>query len=258
MARTQRGWGTSRCDSLLFWGPRGGKDIYVVKLLVFHRLASVRLTNSSVSSVIIDAFCDNTARLSDSRVIEASSGDETSGLKVGVACLYCDYHYQTEQAATSMIGALLKQFVIALPEIPDEIVQVFRASKEHLGGKGIRPPKILELFPQILSRFQETFICIDALDELLLEQRAELLRLLKQVLHKSPTTRLLLTGRPQIYNELPRNLTRSAGIIVIQPSKEDIKAFIASKLDNDPDPEVMTDQLKAEIMAYIPDHFSEM
>lgn len=218
----------------------------------------MRLTNSSVSSLIIDALCDNTARLNDSRVIEASSGDETSGLKVGVACLYCDYHYQTQQVATSMIGGLLKQFVIALPEIPDEIVQAFYASKEHLGGRGIRPPKILELFPQVLSRFRETFICIDALDELLLEQRAELLRLLKQVLQKSPTTRMLLTGRPQIYNELPKNLTRSAGMIVIQPSKEDIKAFIAAKLDNDPDPEVMTEQLKSEIMAYIPDHFSEM
>jgi len=226
--------------------------------LVSRKPTSAVLTNSGVSSLIIDALCDNTARSSDSIAIDTCTGDGTSGLKVGVACLYCDYHYQTEQVATSMIGGLLRQFVIALPEIPDEIVQAFSASKEHLGGRGIRPPKILELFPQVLSRFRETFICIDALDELLLEQRAELLRLLKQVLQKSPTTRLLLTGRPQICNELPKNLTGSAGTIVIQPSKEDIKAYIAAKLDNDPNPEVMTDQLESEIMAYIPDHFSEM
>lgn len=226
--------------------------------MVSRKPTSAVLTNSGVSSLIIDALCDNTARSSDSIAIDTCTGDGTSGLKVGVACLYCDYHYQTEQVATSMIGGLLRQFVIALPEIPDEIVQAFSASKEHLGGRGIRPPKILELFPQVLSRFRETFICIDALDELLLEQRAELLRLLKQVLQKSPTTRLLLTGRPQICNELPKNLTGSAGTIVIQPSKEDIKAYIAAKLDNDPNPEVMTDQLESEIMAYIPDHFSEM
>ena len=173
---------------------------------------------------------------------------------VGIACLYGYYGNQKEQTTTSMLGALLKQFVMALPEIPNVVSDAFRAAK----GRSLLLQKLVELLHQVLGEFRQTFICVDALDELELAQRLEFLRSLKQIVKKSPTTQLFLTGRPHIRPELDKHLTRSAGFIVAQPSKDDIKKFVAMKLDTDPESEIMTEELRSEIMSYIPEHYSQM
>jgi len=187
-------------------------------------------------------------------VSEPAGGELPHNPNVGVACLYGYYGNQKEQTAISMLGAILKQLVMALPEIPKVVSDAFRAAK----GRGLRLPKLIELLHQVLGEFQQTFICVDALDELDLGQRLEFLRSLKQIVKKSPTTQLFLTGRPHIRPELDKHLTSSAGFILAQPSKDDIKKFVAMKLDTDPEPEIMTEELRSEIMSYIPAHYSQM
>ncbi|RPA95947.1 hypothetical protein L873DRAFT_1696147, partial [Choiromyces venosus 120613-1] len=194
-----------------------------------------------VCSLVIDTLCDNTA-LSN----------------VGIACLYCDYRGQEEQVTVNMIGSLLRQFVAGQPEIPEELIQAFQAAKSHLGGRALSLDKILEIFPQVLASFDKTFICIDALDEFLVEHRAEFLRCLKQVIEESPNTRLFLTGRPYIQAELDKHLTKSASIITVQPSQDDVTRFLIKKLENDPEPEAMDDCLRSEIMERIAKEHSEI
>ena len=193
------------------------------------------------SSLIIDTLCD-----------------ETHGQNIGVACLYCDFLDQREQDTTSLVGGILKQFVVGLGEIPDAVDQAFQDAKRGVGGRSPHLPHMLNLFSTILSSFHQAFICIDALDELLLEHRIKLLRALQQIMQNSPSVRLFLTGRPHIQEEIERYLTKSPYIIAIQPSQEDISNYLTMRLDDDPYPYAMDDDLKSEIIKNIPQSLSEM
>jgi len=177
---------------------------------------------------------------------------------VGVACLYGDFLAQSEQVAVTVIGGLLKQFIVRLPEIPDEIRRAFQDLKENCGGRGLRVNEMVELFRGVLGLFQRVFICIDALDELREQYRPEVLRSLRKILRDSPHARLFITGRPHIQAEIGKHLTQTAIIRAIQPSENDIRQYLISRLEDDPDPEAMNDDLKSEMMAKIPKAFSEM
>jgi len=60
------------------------------------------------------------------------------------------------------MGALLKQVVGGLEEIPEEISQAFQKQKKAIGGRGPRLSDIVEML-RITSYKGRTFICIDAL-----------------------------------------------------------------------------------------------
>jgi len=177
---------------------------------------------------------------------------------VVVACLYCDYRGQKEQTPAGMIGDLLKQFVIALPKIPKEIVEAFLAAQGHIGGRVPQLSQILGMFPRVLACFRQAFICVDALDELVVEHRVEFLCGLCEILEKSPNTRLFLTGRSHIQPELESRIPCSISVISIQLSMDDIKSYLETKLASDPDPEAMDASLRQEIMTKITQEFSEV
>lgn len=193
------------------------------------------------SSLVIDSLCD-----------------EALGQNIGVACLYCDFLDQREQDTTSLVGGLLKQFLVGLGEIPDMVDQAFQDARRGVGGRSPHLPQMLNFFSMILSFFHRAFICVDALDELLLEHRIKLLRSLHQIMQNSPNVRFFLTGRPHIREEIERYLTKSPYIIAIQPRHEDIKNYLTMRLDDDPYPYAMDDDLKLEIIKNIPQSLSEM
>ena len=157
-----------------------------------------------------------------------------------------------------MIGGLLKQLLPESRDIPGEVRKVFRGSRNQLGGRGLRLPELIELFQAVLPPFDRIFICIDALDECPVEHRIELLRSLRGIAQNSKGLRLFLTGRLYIPDEVKKYLAIPAVVLNIQPSPEDITTYLARKLDDDPKPDVMDDQLRAEIMTTIPRAFSKM
>ena len=71
------------------------------------------LTGHDFSSLVIDALCDR-AREQD----------------FAVTCFYWDFIAQNEQSPTSMLGAILKQVVSGLKEMPEEIMQAFENQKQ--------------------------------------------------------------------------------------------------------------------------------
>ena len=180
------------------------------------------------------------------------------GKNVGIACFYCDHLHQREHVAASMIGGLLKQLLPASRDIPKEVYEAFRKSMDQLGGRGLRLPELIELFCVVLPSFDRIFICIDALDECLVEHRMEFLRSLRKIMQNSKGLRLSLTGRPHIPEEARKYLKIPAVILNVQPSQDDITRYLVRKLDDDPDPDVMDGELRAEIMASIPRAFSKM
>ena len=174
-----------------------------------------------------------------------------------MACFYCDFAAQKEQCPTSILGSLLKQVVGGLEVVPAKIIRAFRDQENVIGGRRLGLCEIVEML-QDISSSQTTFICIDALDESLDMHRQELLYSLNQILHKSPSARVFLTGRPYIRDEVEKHLAGRVAVVSITPTKDDIVRFLLAKLKEDLTPDAMDKSLEDDIIKNIPDTASEM
>jgi len=196
--------------------------------------------------------------VSSSSLVTDHLCDSEIAPNIGVACLYCDYSGRKEQTPVSMISSLLRQFVTGMPEIPEELTEAFRAAKGHLGGRALKVEKIIDIFPKVLQYFDRTFICIDALDEFRVEDRAMFLQLLKKIIDKSPNARLFFTGRLHIRLELDKQFNQPFTTITIQPKHDDIRQYLTMGLDNDFGDSAMDEELREEIITNIASKNTEM
>jgi len=200
------------------------------------------LTNNKISSLVIGTL-QKRAR----------------GQNVAVLSLYCDYQAQKDQSAVNLIGGLLRQVALRARGIPEEIKSAFdEAMKE--GGKGLRLPDMVKLFVEAIDSVELVYLCVDAVDEVLPQCRPEFLRALRQIIRDTPNVRLFLTGRPYIRRELDNYLTKEANIIRAVANQEDITKYLSRKIDNDShqDPDLMTEDLKNDIMRIMLEKASEM
>jgi len=198
------------------------------------------LISRGISSLVIDSLCDR-AREQD----------------VAVACFYFDFAAQKEHSPASVLGALLKQVVRGLEEVPREIVRACEDQGRVIGGRGPQLADIVKMLQITCSR-KRTFVCMDALDECVPGNRVKLLDSLNGILQDSPDTRVFVTGRPQIRPEMGRRLAGRVTNLQISPKRDDIIGYIQTRLDEDADPDAMDSSLKADILKKIPEEISEM
>ena len=198
------------------------------------------LTNCNISSLVIDWLCD-----------------EARGRNVAVACFYFDFIAQKEQPPASMLGAVLRQVVSGLEEIPEEIVKAYEDQKKVIDGRGLQLAEITKMLWTTASE-KPTFICIDAVDECVAGYRVKILDSLNQIIQRSPGTRVFVTGRPHIKAEVWKRLPGRALLLRIAPRRHDIISFLNSRLDEDTTPDAMDDSLKADILNKIPRDISGM
>ena len=198
------------------------------------------LIGHDVSSLVTDRLCD-----------------EAPGRKMAVACFYFDFAVQKEQSSTIMLGAVLKQVVSGLEEIPEEIVQAYEDHKKVIDGRGVQLADIVNMLHTTASK-KPTFICIDALDECVAGYRAKVLDSFNLVLQRSPGTRMFVTGRPQIQAEVEKRLSGRVMAIRITPRRDDIIGYLHSRLGEDTKPGAMDSSLRADILKKIPEEVSEM
>jgi len=155
------------------------------------------------------------------------------------------------------MGALLKQVVGGLEEIPVEISQAYQEQRKAIGGREPRLSDIVKML-QTASSKERTFICIDAIDECVPEHRVKLFDSLNKILQNSPGTRVFVTGRPHIQPEIGRRLSGRVKSLSISTKREDIIKYLHSRLEDDTSPDAMNDSLEAEILKKIPEDVSEM
>ena len=177
-------------------------------------------------------------------------GDRAEGQGVTVAGFYFDYVAQKEQSPANMLGAVLKQIVSGLEEVPEEIVQAYEGQKQVIGGRAPQLAHIVKMLRNTVSA-KRTFICIDALDECMAGYRVKILDSLNQVLQSSPGTRMFVTGRPHIEAEVGKRLSGRGAAIRITPQRHDIIGYLHSRLDEDTTPDAMDGNLKADIVRKI-------
>jgi len=166
------------------------------------------LRGSKISSLVIDNL-----------------RQQTCGGNIAVLSLYCDYQTQRDQSAVNIIGSLLSQVALGGSQIPSEIRRTFE--QKQRGRQALRLPDMLKLFVRAVSSIERVYICFDAMDELLPENRSELLRSLRQIVREAPNVRLFLTGRPHIRGELDKYLTKGAYIIHIVVDQGDIVRYVS-------------------------------
>jgi NACHT domain len=172
---------------------------------------------------------------------------KSGGRKVAIVCLYCDYRDQEEQTSINMMGSLVKQLVMVLPKIPDEIDHTFKKSKKR--EKRLELEDASEMLMSVLQSFDRVYICVDALDECEREHRRSFLGSLNLLLHARNLTRicLFLTGRPHIESDV-NNEFPQADSVRIEADKNDIMKYLSYKIDKDPDPKIMNEDLRREIL----------
>ena len=194
----------------------------------------------NTSSLVIDTLCDS-----------------INQDNVAVACVYCDFHAHKDQSATGVLAALLKQLVAAVEPISKEISEAFKRAKREVDGRTPRPHEVRAMLVKSLSSLQRGFICIDALDEFPVKHRPELWDLLQNVVRECPNTRLFITGRPHIREEVAKFFPGYPDLAPIKPTEGDIREYIAMRLKKDSELDAMDGELEVEILTNIPDKISE-
>jgi len=178
-----------------------------------------------------------------------------AGEDIAVACFYFNYTARGEQFAAGVLGALLKQVIGGLKQIPKEITDAFQRHKKFIGGRKLQLPEIVKMLGSF-SLTQRTFFCLDALDECAAPDRANILLSLKEIIKTSPTTRIFLTGRPHVGGEVEKNFPSREVCVSISPRHGDIIRYIHKKLAEDATSDEMDEELEAEIVKKIPETVS--
>jgi len=196
---------------------------------------SCKTKSVNTSSLVIDTLCDSII-----------------GNDVALACVYCDFHAYEEQSTTSVLAALLKQLIAGVEPIPEEITAAFERAKRGVDGRAPRLREIRGMLIKSVSSLRSGFICFDALDEFPTKHRAELWDSLQHIVRECPNTRLFITGRPHMRDEIRRFFPEYPDLSPIKPTKEDIRGFLTMRLKKDLDLDAMDAELEADILRIIP------
>ena len=191
------------------------------------------------SSLVIDSLCDH-------------AGEEN----IAVAAFYYDFLSQQEQSINNIVGAILKQLV-GRGGVAKDIREAFQKAKKEVGGRGPRLVDLMGMLKTTIASLPRVFICIDALDECLPKCLPELLESLRDIVRESPSTRIFLTGRHHVGEDVRRYFAKAV-VVPISPNPDDIRNYVEMRLDRDAEPEAMTNDLRADIVRVILEKISNM
>ena len=154
------------------------------------------------------------------------------------------------------MGAILSQLV-GKGGIPDYLRKAFQEAQTEIGGRRLKLADVMGMLRVAIASLPQVFICVDALDECLPKCLPELLGSLRDIVRESPTTRIFLTARPQVTQDIQRSFIKTV-VIAISPNTDDIRNYVEMRLDKDSDPEAMSNHLRADIVRAILDNISDM
>ncbi|KAL3496633.1 hypothetical protein BJX62DRAFT_250414, partial [Aspergillus germanicus] len=149
---------------------------------------------------------------------------------VGIACIYCSVQNEAEQTPSGIFLSLLRQLIKQLPYTP-EIVKSMYDRHTRAGDR----PSFLDISDALLdtiSRFQRTFIVVDALDELLTSESPpkQLVREIFALQEKSGIN-IFATSRyvPEIAGEFKQSIQ-----IDVRAAEDDVARFLDSHIGDLP------------------------
>ena len=182
--------------------------------------------------------------------------DEGKKEDITVACLYCNFLTQQEQTITNMMGGIFKQLV-GRGGIPENVREAFQEGKKEIGGRRLRLADLMRMLGVAIASLPQVFICIDALDECPPKNLPELLNSLRDIVRESPRTRIFLTGRPHVKEDIQRYFAKAI-VLPISPNTEDVRNYLKMRLDRDVEPDAMDNDLRVDIVRSILDKMPDM
>ena len=184
------------------------------------------------SSLVIDELSDRTQK--------------AGNLEIGLAYIYCDYRDQSQQTTVNLVGGMLKQLLLTLPNLPKAIIAIYE-QKWQRERKRLELPDAVTMLHTVCRTFSWTYICLDALDEC-----GDMNQLLKSLQEAPPSIHFFITGRKHIQTSVQRHF-KEAVTITIEANESDIKAFIKTRIGENRilEPDVMDETLEEEIMEKI-------
>lgn len=159
--------------------------------------------------------------------------------------MYLDFKDQSQQTTKNIIGAIVKQLLWPLPNIPEVIEKIW--SKYQYQTAPIE--QTTEMLCEACKAFTETYICIDALDEC--KDLRGLLDRFAEAHLKVPSIRLICTGRPHVQSIINNRISLlKPSVISIKAHEADVRAFAERRIEDDrkDNPGIMNDELKEKII----------
>ncbi|KAH8707081.1 hypothetical protein GQ44DRAFT_492786 [Phaeosphaeriaceae sp. PMI808] len=157
---------------------------------------------------------------------------------IGLAYVYCDYRDQKEQSIENILGAILKQLVRLLPEIPETILKVYdeRVTRQ----KPLSSADAVDLLRAACAQFSKIYVFLDALDEV-----GDLRGLLTKLRDSPSEMQIFLTGRQHIQGTV-QEYFKEDNIIPIEARENDIRLFCEHEIGgaNDLEPGAMDEKLR--------------
>ena len=193
----------------------------------------------------------------DSSLVVDRLRDEARGQNTAVSSFYFDFAFRKELTATALLGSILKEMISGMEIFPEDISP---GLNEQLSTIDEEEPQLADIVKilQLITSSQPTFMCIDGLDECVGEERVRILDSLKQILERSPCTRIFVTGRPQIRTEIEEPLAGRVVSVSVCASKDDIITYLRTRLAEDEILDAMDESLEADILEKIPENISGM
>ena len=173
--------------------------------------------------------------------------DQARGQNTTITYFYSDSEARKKLSAVDILGSLLKQMISEMETVPGEISKGLREQRNAIYGHEPQLVNIVQML-QLITSSQPTFLCIDGLDECGGVELAKVLESLRQILEKSPGTRILMTGRSPIGAEIEEHLPRRVASVSVDPRKDDIITYIRARLAKDKAQDAMDDCLEADIL----------
>ena len=169
------------------------------------------------------------------------------GSKIGLGYIYCDYRDQKEQTTENILGAILKQLLGLLPEIPEAVLKLYAERVSQ--GKPLSSTDAVDLLGTACAHFSKVYVCLDALDEL-----GNVRGLLKHLRDSPHSMQIFITGRHHVQATVQEYLTEGQ-IISIEAQESDIRLFIENEIGgpNDIEPRAMDERLRKDILEEVVD-----
>jgi hypothetical protein len=180
-------------------------------------------------------------------VIDKLGKHVAQGSKIGLGYIYCDYRDQKEQTTENIVGAILKQLLGLLPEIPEAVLKLYEERVRQ--GKPLSLTDAVDLLGIACAQFSKVYVCLDALDEL-----GNLRGLLKQLRDSPHSMQIFITGRHHIQATVQEHL-KEGQTISIEAHESDIRRFIEYEIGgpNDIEPRAMDERLRKDILEKVVD-----
>ncbi|KAF2626062.1 hypothetical protein BU25DRAFT_306559, partial [Macroventuria anomochaeta] len=146
---------------------------------------------------------------------------------VGVAWIFIHHNTQNDDEVAELLAALLKQLIQVHPEIAASAALLYK--KHAKEEKKLSVNEIFSALKSAVVALSTVYIIVDALDECVNDSKREQLVEHLQILQSQADVRLMITSR------IITNSLRGAVKLEVKAKPQDIKRYVAGKIDQLPD-----------------------